>query len=352
MKIAQLVSNFHRVSPLSNHAIYSHVGTLTDSLANLGHDVSLFASGDSQTKATLISSASVALSQTLLEGPTATHYTHRLIAKCYEQAEQFDIIHSHFSLLSSFYARLTKTPTIQSIHSPVSTVIRPLLVEYKDNYYIAFSQAQKRAFPELNWVGTIYHGVDMNTFTYNANPEEYFLYLGRITEEKGVHLAIEAAKAARVPLYIAGRSYQSEGYWHNHIEPHIDGVMVRYIGEAGLDKKIQLLRNAKGLLFPTQYDEVFGYVMIEAMACGTPVIGWNKGSVPEVVKDGVSGFVVNSVREMTRAIKSIDSISRKSTRERAQRLFSVEKMVTGYEKVYQRVIDMVKKKKKIILKKR
>lgn len=352
MKIAQLVSNFHRVSPLSNHAIYSHVGTLTDNLKTLGHKVTLFASGDSQTNATLISSAPIALSQSLLEGPTATHYTHRLIAKCYEQAGDFDIIHSHFSLLSSFYTRLTQTPTIQSIHSPVSAAIRPLLVEYKDNYYIAFSQAQKHAFPELNWVGTIYHGVDMKTFTYNPKPEEYFLYLGRITEEKGVHFAIEAAKAAKVPLYIAGRSYQAEGYWHNFIEPHIDGVMVRYIGEAGLEKKIQLLRNARGLLFPTQYDEVFGYVMIEAMACGTPVIGWSRGSVPEVVKDGVSGFVVNSVKEMTRAIKNIDNISRKATRDRAQRLFSVEKMVSGYEKVYKRVIDMVKKKKKITTVKR
>jgi glycosyltransferase involved in cell wall biosynthesis len=165
------------------------------------------------------------------------------------------------------------------------------------------------------------------------------LYLGRITEEKGVHRAIEAAKATSTPLIIAGVSYPTEGYWHKHIEKHIDGKMIQYVGEASFKAKIAYLKNAKALLFPTQYDEVFGYAMIEAMSCGTPVIGWNKGSVSEVIANNRSGYVVDSISDMVKAIQCIDDISRQATRERVCNLFSVEKMVSGYAKVYARVID-------------
>jgi glycosyltransferase involved in cell wall biosynthesis len=338
MRIAQLVSNLHDVNPRSNYAIYSHTGILSDSFVEHGNDVSLFASRHSITKAKLCGFPPADVAHKEMPEAIRRHYTHALISNCYQRAESFDIIHSHFTLLSSFYARLTKTPTVNSIHSPITEDIKPLLREYKDGKYISFSLSQRKQMPELNWVANIYHGIDTNLFNYNENPEDYFLYIGRITEEKGIHYAIEAAKAAGVKLIIAGRSYATEGYWHKHLEPHIDGVNVRYVGEANLERKIELFRNAKCLLFPTQYDEVFGLVMIEAMSCGTPVIGWNKGSVPEVVQHGETGFVVNSVEEMTSAIKDIDNISRKACRERVEKLFSVEKMVQGYLKVYDRII--------------
>lgn len=344
MKIAQLVSNLHPVFPMANNAIYSHVAWLTNGLVDLGHAVHLFAAGGSETRGQLHAVTPLSLVKMDVPDKLKKHYMHMLASECYRHAKDADIIHSHFNLISSFYAGLVDVPTVQSIHSPPTEDIKPLLVQFKNNNYISFSFAQRRELPELNWIANIYHGVDMNIFSFNPEPQNYFLYLGRITKDKGVHLAIEAAKAANVPLIIVGRSYPTESYWHDEIEPHIDGKMVRYVGEADFEKKIEWLRNAKALLFPTQYNEVFGYVMIEAMACGTPVIGWRSGSVPEVVAHERTGYVVENVSDMMKAIQKIDTISREETRARAEKYFSVEKMVHGYEQVYARVREAFEKK--------
>lgn len=345
MKIAQIISNFHNTSPLANQAIYSHVAWLTNSLVKLGNEVTLFAAGSSDTKAKLVSVTENPTSELNISEESKKRYDHLLASKCYSKAKDFDIIHSHFNLLSSFYAGLVDTPTVQSIHSPITEDIKPFLLPFRTNCYISFSLAQRRAMPELNWIGNIYHGVDTKIFSFNQKPEDYFLFLGRITEEKGVHLAIKAAKTAGVKLVIAGRSYPTEGYWHEKIEKHIDGKNIRYVGEADFRAKIELFKNAKAVLFPTQYDEVFGLVMIEAMACGTPVIGWDKGSVPEIINHGKTGFVVKSVAEMIKAIKVIDTISREETRKRAELYFSIEKMVEGYIKIYARIIEEKKYKR-------
>lgn len=339
MKIAQLVSNYHKVAEASNQAIYNHVAWLTNGLADRGNNLTLFASGDSKTRGQLNSVLEKPTAELQISEDLRKHYLSLLISQCYRQASSFDIIHSHFNLLSSFFSVIASTPTVQSLHSPINPETKPLIQYFKDNYYISFSLAQRKLLPELNWVANIYHGVDTQQFIFNPIPKDYFLYLGRITEEKGVHLAIAAALAANVPLLISGRSYVEEGYWHEKIEKSIDGKMIRYIGESDFNTKIDLLKNAKAVLFPTQYDEVFGLVMIEAMACGTPVIGWNKGSVSEVISDRNTGYVVNSVDSMVKAIKAVDKISREATRLRAEKYFSVEKMVTGYEKVYLRVIE-------------
>jgi len=344
MNIAQLVSNLHVVFPTANNAIYSHVAWLTNGLTDLGHTVHLFAAGGSDTRGQLHSVTPASLAHMNVPDKLKKHYMNLLASECYKHAKDVDIIHSHFNLISSFYADLVDVPTVQSIHSPPAEDIKPLLMQFKDNNYISFSFAQRKALPELNWIANIYHGVDMNIFSFNPKPQNYFLYLGRITQDKGVHLAIAAAKEAGVSLIIVGRSYPDESYWHDEIEKYIDGKMVRYVGEADFEKKIEWIRNAKALLFPTQYDEVFGYVMIEAMACGTPVIGWRSGSVPEVVSHERTGYVVESVSDMVKAIQKIDSISREETRARAEKYFSVEKMVRGYEYVYARVIKEYKKK--------
>ena len=285
MKISQLVSNLHTVSPSSNQAIYSHVAWLTNGLVTRDHEVNLFASGDSASRGRLFSVTPRAVSQMEVSENLQKNYTHLLISRCYGQAKNTDIIHAHFNISNLFYADLVDKPTIQSIHSPITPEQKIILENFKSRRFISFSLAQRKQMPELNWIANIYHGVDTKIFAFNPEPQDYFLYLGRLTEEKGIHLAIEAAKAANVPLVIAGRSYLSEGYWHSQIEPHIDGKMVSYVGEADFNKKIDLLKNAKALFFPTQYDEIFGLVMIEAMACGTPVIGWNNGSVPEIIQD-------------------------------------------------------------------
>lgn len=344
MKIAQLVSNLHPVFPTANNAIYSHVAWLTNGLTDLGHDVRLFAAGNSDTRGQLHSVTPSSLAEMSVPDKFKRHYMNLLASECYKHAKDVDIIHSHFNLISSFYAGLVDVPTVQSIHSPPTEEIRPLLSQFKNNNYISFSFAQRRVLPELRWIANIYHGVDMNIFSFNPESQQYFLYLGRITRDKGVHLAIEAAKAANVPLIIVGRSYPEEGYWHDEVEKHIDGKMVRYVGEADFEKKIEWIRNAKALLFPSQCEESFGYAMIEAMACGTPVIGWKRGSVPEVVAHERTGYVVESVSDMVKAIQKIDNISREETRARAEKYFSVEKMVQGYERVYARILEENQKK--------
>jgi len=342
MKIVQLVSPLHPVHARANKAIYSHTGSLADGLAARGHDVRLFASSDSSTRANLHSVV------TSFQGTDLTEDERRLYMnlhtnRCYEFArtEGVDVIHSHFNVLASFFANLIDTPTLTSLHSPIDDTVRPFLAQAKGSRYVSFSLAQRKQMPELNWYANIYHGVDTNLFAFDPEPEEYLLYLGRITEEKGVHDAIAAAKAAGLPLRIAGTSYAKEGYWQKQIESQIDGDGVRYFGEASLEAKIPLLQKAKALLFPTRYNEVFGYVMIEAMSCGTPVIGFDNGSVPEIVQDGETGFVVSDVDGMVAAIKKLDTISRTAVRKRAERFFSVEKMVSGYEKVYKRLLEEV-----------
>jgi glycosyltransferase involved in cell wall biosynthesis len=199
--------------------------------------------------------------------------------------------------------------------------------------------AQRKHYPDLNWIANIYHGIDQNIYSYSEKSDGYLLFLGRVIEEKGAHNAIEAAKAAGKRLIISGMSRSDEPYWQKNIEPHIDGTNIQFVGPSDLNKKIKLLQGADAVLFPTRRNEPFGLVMIEAMSCGTPVIGFDDGAVPEVIKDGDSGYVVKDTKEMIDAIKSLDKIPRVKVRKRAEMYFSVEKMVAGYLKVYSRVID-------------
>ena len=344
MKIAQLVSNYYRTSPDSTVAIYGHTGLLSDELVNRGNDVTLYASSDSNTKAKLVSvSEATAHNKEMSDGSRAG-LLHTLLSRCYQDAGQYDIIHSHFTLQSAFYSSLVKTPSIQAVHTPIDEGQKKLLKPYIGNNFISFSLAQRKQMPELNWVANIYHGLDLKEFIFNPRPNDYFLYLGRITRDKGVHLAIDAAKAAGVPLVLAGKSFPKEGYWHDEIEHRIDGKMITYIGVADYDTKREYLRNAKAVLFPTQWDEPFGLVMIEAMASGTPVIGWDNGSVSEVIQDRETGYLVNSVQGMVEAIRAIDKIDRITARKRVETYFSVERMVKGYEAVYSRIIEQSKRK--------
>lgn len=346
MKIAQLNSNLYKVEPNSNHAIYSHIAWLTNGLTGLGHDVTLYGAKGSDVDCPVVSFLPAPAIDLKIEDNIRKYYTHLAVSSCYQKAASYDIIHSHLNLVPAFYTPLVDTPTITSIHAPISKEIYQLMLKCTGGNYVSFSLAQRKTMPKLNWVANIYHGIDTEMFSFNPTPQPYLLYLGRVTEQKGVHLAIEAAKAAGMQLIIAGYSYQKEGYWHEKIEKHIDGVMVRYVGEADLKQKIEYMRNATALLFPTQTNEHFGYAMIEAMSCGTPVIGWKNGSIPEVISDKKTGYVVNSVPGMVKAIKNIHKISRQATRERVEKYFSVQKMVSGYQKVYERVIEEHKKIKR------
>ncbi len=338
MRIVQLTSNFHPIGPMCQKAIGSHVAWLSNGLVEKDHQVDLFAAASSETIATL-HGVTEALSKQEMSAEDIRRYMLLNVSRAYEFAQNNgDIIHSHLNVLGSYFSPISRVPSLMSIHSPINDEQREILAFFKKERYVSFSLAQRAQAPELNWYANIYHGVDMNLFAFSDKPKDYFLYLGRITEDKGVHYAIQASKEAGVPLIIVGTSYPTEGYWQKYIEPNIDGKQVQYLGEASFERKIELMQGAIGLLFPTMVHEAFGYSMIEAMSCGTPVIGFNNGSVPEIVKDGVSGYVVQNAEEMAEAIKKIDNINRKKVRQRAELYFSVEKMITGYENVYKRIL--------------
>ncbi|MFH1047541.1 MAG: glycosyltransferase family 4 protein [Patescibacteria group bacterium] len=338
MRIAQLVSNYHSIPSGSNGAMCQVVDQLTGGLVERGHDVTLFASGDSVTSAKLVAVTEVKTSDLGLSDTLISNYNHALAANCYEKAPEFDIIHSHFSVVSAFYAKLVETPTVQTVHLPISDNLRTILGHYRDLNFVSFSLSQRRQMPDLNWIANIYHGVDTELFAYNDSPKDYFLFVGPLTEQGAPHLAIEAAQAAGVKLIIAGRSDTNDNYWHEIIEPTIDDQRVQFVGYVANHAKVELLREAKAILFPAQWDEPFGLALTEALSCGTPVIGFSRGMVPEIVQDGDTGFIVRDVSQMTAAIGSIHRINRSACRDRAEKLFSHHKMVDGYEHVYQRIV--------------
>ncbi|MBY0328593.1 glycosyltransferase [Patescibacteria group bacterium] len=239
MKIAQLTSSYTPVAKNESKAIYSHVAWLTEGLVGKGHTVDLYASKDSQTSAEL---HSLDFSQGKEYPVEQIRYKQwASISDCYRNAQKgmHDIIHSHFNIMSAFFADMVSTPTVISIHSPIEEWMKPILMKYKHLNYISFSRAQRKQMPELNWAANIYHGVDMELFTYNDSPSNYALFLGRITADKGTHDAIAACKLADVPLRIAGVSYETEPYWHKEIAPHVDGESVRYVGQANFDFLVQ-----------------------------------------------------------------------------------------------------------------
>lgn len=338
MRIAQLCSTLHQVSTESSRGIYGLVGNLCDAFTGRGHDVTLFASGDARVRGKVCSRvATSGGSRAILEAEILRENL-ETASLCFSQAEQFDVIQSHFSLIGCHFSPLVKTPTFHTIHSPITAELTPHLMRYRKEKFISFSLAQRTQLPELNWVANIYHGIDTNLYAFQEQPGDYVLYLGRITQDKGVHHAIAAAKEAGVQLLIAGVSYQNEGYWAKFIEPQIDGVRVRFIGHANVEQKIKLMQNARALLFPTLAQETFGLVMIEAMSCGTPVIGFDAGAVQEVIQDQETGFVVRTEKQMAAAIKKIKNIDRRAVRRRAETFFSLERMAAGYERVYQRYV--------------
>lgn len=348
LNIAQIAPFGTPISAKQNKAIYSHVAHLVDGFVDKKHNVTLFGNPKSDVKGQITGSI-FNINDDQEKKETILRYEQwGLLSDCYLAAKQkaFDVIHSHLTVMTGFFSRLEKNiPTLISIHSPIEDWMKPILLKHKDEKYISFSLAQRKQLPELNWYANIYHGVDTDLFSFEENPDDYVLFIGRITQDKGAHIAIKTAKEAGIPLRIAGRSYGTENYWHEMIEPHIDGNTVRYFGEVSLEDKIPLIQKAKAIIFPVLWQEPFGYVLVEAMSCGTPVVAFANGSVPEIVKNNVTGFIVESEEEMTEAIKKIDTIDRKKVRNRAEQFFSLKKMLTHYESVYKRVIQEVKFKR-------
>ena len=266
----------------------------------------------------------------------------------YSVKDKFDIIHVfsiNFREILSLPDKVSM-PVVYTNHDPydISRPLKKAFLEHKKNNYISISNSQRDKVSALNYISTVYNGINPKEFEYNAKPGDYFACIGRIIYPKGVHRAIEAAKRAKVKLRIAGKYYSEFGdkYFAEYVKPHIDNKQIIYEGFIKNSKaRSDFLKNAKALLFPINWPEPFGLVMTEALACGTPVIAFNKGAVPEIVKDGINGYIVEGKDEMASAIKKIDLIDRRVCRDSFMNSFTSKSMVNGYEKTYD---DLIKKK--------
>ena len=339
MKIAQVAPLWERVPPPTYGGIELVVSHLTDELVRRGHEVTLFASGDSQTLAHLeaVYPRAMRLDPQLKDYSV---YEMLELSQAYEQADQFDLIHSHIGIAALTSAPLVKTPTIHTLHNNFTSDTSKLYQLHHKQPYISISNAQRQL--ELNYLRTVYNGIDLKDYTFHAQPQEqpYLAFLGRLSPEKGPLQAIAIAKQTGWRLKMAGKINANERqFFETEIVPHIDGKQIEYLGEINHTQKVELLGNAALTLFPISWNEPFGLVMIESMATGTPVLGMNIGSVPEVIDHGLTGFICNSYEQMAAMIPSALELDRWTCREYVKNNFSVTQMVDGYEAAYQQLLQ-------------
>ena len=340
MRIAQVAPLWERVPPPAYGGIELVVGLLSDELVRRGHEVTLFASGDSITLAKLesVHPQALRLDPTIKEFAV---YEMLQMSRVYEQASEFDIIHSHMGCAALPYGNLVKTPTVHTLHGIFTPDNKKLFTHARNQPYVSISDAQREKQLGLNYVGTVYNGIDTSQYEFYPEPQDppYLAFVGRMSPEKGPHLAIEIAKRTGWHLKMAGKVDAVDvKFYEQQIKPLIDGKQIEYIGEATHEEKCALLGGAVATLFPITWREPFGLVMIESMASGTPVIAMKMGSTAEVILHGKTGFLCESVEECVEAIAPATQLSRKDCREHVLNYFSVERMTDAYEAVYQQII--------------
>ncbi len=338
MKIAQITSVYISVPPKTYGGTERIVYYLCQQLSRRGHQVELFASGDSKVDCTLQSVLPIAcqddpLSTFYLEKEFETRQTYDL----YRQAERFDLVHAHWPTLAPYFSAFATTPTLVTYG-----YIEKELHEYYRTHFprclpVCVSQAQRKMLGDDS-IPVVYNGIDMNEILFNDKPEDFFIIVGRMTPGKGIAEAIRIAKKAGGRLLIVGHVTThlpwSEKYFLKEVKPHIDGDKIRYIERLPYHEIVQLMSKAKGFLFPLQWDEPFGLVVIEAMAAGTPVVAYPRGSMPELIKHGETGYLLDSEDEMVEMIDRIETLDRARCRKWVEERFSVERMVDGYEDLY------------------
>ena len=335
MRIAQIAPLAEPVPPELYGGTERVVSLLTEELVRRGHEVTLFASGDSDTDARLVAVTREALRRSSEDVDPNVHLMLEL-GLVFERAHQFDVIHSHVDYFALPLARLVKTPVVTTLHGRLDLPgLRTIYGRYHDAALVSISDNQREPLRDVNWVATVYNGTDLGRFAFREQGGESFVFVGRIAPEKNIEGAIAIARRTGVPLRIAAKVDPADvEYYESVVKPLIDGRHVEYLGELGDADKDELLGSARALLFPVDWPEPFGLAMTEAMACGTPVMALRRGSVPEVVEDGVTGFVRDTEEDLADVADELSQISRQACRERVERLFSVEVMTDGYENVY------------------
>jgi glycosyltransferase involved in cell wall biosynthesis len=335
LRIAQISPLCESVPPKLYGGTERVVSYLTEALVHLGHDVTLFASADSRTAARLVPCCPSALR---LDGGCVDQLPHHLIMleEVLRRSDEFDILHFHIDYLHFGHSRRHALTQVTTLHGRLDIPdLVPLYREFSEMPVISISHSQQKPLLHANWVGTVHHGLPVNLYREKEDPGNYLAFLGRISPEKRVDRAIEIALRSEMPLKIAAKvDNVDKDYFNTTIRPLLDHSLIDFIGEIGEGEKEDFLGGAHALLFPIDWPEPFGLVMIEAMACGTPVIAWPNGSIPEIIEDGVSGFLVESIDEAVAAVEKINSLSRHRCREEFERRFSALRMAADYVRLY------------------
>ncbi|KKW35698.1 hypothetical protein A2852_00370 [Candidatus Adlerbacteria bacterium RIFCSPHIGHO2_01_FULL_54_23] len=340
MRIAQLAPLAERVPPKRYGGTERVVHALTEELIRRGHEVTLFASGDSQTSGRLESVYPRSLREARVKDPYGSNYWTLLnVGLAYELQDEFDIIHDHLAPLSLPTANLATTPVVCTMHGPFTPENRRLFQTMRGPGIVTVSQAQVFPAPGINHIGTVHNGLPMEQYPFDPKGNGYLLFVGRISMEKGVHLAIEVAELLDMRLMIAAKLDKTDQpYFREYVEPRLS-ERVEWIGEVGEDERNKLMAGARCFLHPVTWREPFGLTLIEAMACGCPVVAMNRGSIPEIIKTGVTGYVVEDVEGMLEAVQNIGQINRKACRAHALRNFSAKKMADGYEAIFKKLLN-------------
>jgi glycosyltransferase involved in cell wall biosynthesis len=339
MRIAQVAPLYESVPPQGYGGTERVVSYLTEALVRQGHEVTLFASGDSVTAARLVAPCRAALRlDPQCRDPLAHHVL--MVEQVFQQSGRFDLIHWHLDYLHFPLARRQPTPHVTTLHGRLDLPdLGPLSQEFTDVPVVSISDAQREPLPRLNWQGTVYHGLPEDLYTFRPEPGPYLAFLGRISPEKRVDRAIEIAQQLGMDLKIAAKvDPVDRAYFEAVVAPLLREPLVEYVGEIGEGEKDDFLGHAYALLFPIDWPEPFGLVMIEAMACGTPVIAYRGGSVPEVVEEGVTGFMVDDLEAAVRAVERLPTVSRWRCRQRFEARFSAARMARDYLAIYRRLV--------------
>jgi glycosyltransferase involved in cell wall biosynthesis len=341
MRIAQVAPLYESVPPLAYGGTERVISYLTEELVQLGHQVTLFASGDSQTAAELVPVCRKGLWRDTAVYDTLTHHLRQLELVA-QNADRFDVLHFHGDPFHLPLSRRLPCAHVTTLHGRLLPPDHgPLFQAFAETPLVSISNDQRRPVPEANWRATVHHGLPVQQLEFCDTPGQYLLFLGRMMREKRPDLAIEIAERTGMRLKIAAKVHFGEHqYFHDEIEPLLrkTSSFVDYLGEVGGRNRDDLLANAQALVFPIDWPEPFGLVLIEALACGTPVIAFRRGAVPEIIEDGVTGFIVDTVDEAVQAVHRLGEISRRRCREAFERRFTAQRMAQDYVAVYERLL--------------
>lgn len=334
MKIA-LISPIAWRTPPTHYGPWENIASLLcEGLVKKGIDVTLFATQDSKTSGKLVAVCPRGYEEDATIEPKVWECLH--ICEVFERANDFDLIHNNFDFLPLTYSCLVDTPVLTTIHGFSSPAILPVYEKYNNkNYYVSISNSDRSR--KLNYIATVYHGINLEQFTFKNKVGDYLLFFGRMHKDKGAKEAIQIAKAFGKKLIMAG-IVQDQEYFDKEVAPHF-GEDIVFVGSVGPQRRDELLGGAYALLHPIFFEEPFGLSVVESMACGTPVVAFNKGSMPELIENGKNGFIVENVEEAVAALGKISEIDRQCCRQTVEERFSVERMVDDYIKVYQQIID-------------